>query len=127
MGDYGKTIADLEHSLQLADNSIESLNGIAWFQATCPDAKYRDGKKAVENARKACDINQGKDWRTLDTLAAAYAESGDFAAAITAENKALGLVEKLPANDANSKTLDKVRARIKLYEAKKPYRDEPTK
>ena len=46
--------------------------------ATCPDDKYRDGKKAVENASKAYQLDDGKHWHCLGTLAAAYAESGDF-------------------------------------------------
>ncbi len=52
----------------------------------------------------------------MDTLAAAYAEAGDFQTAIIWEEKALGFVSKQP-----SKHL--WRERLALYTAGKPYRD----
>ncbi len=53
----------------------------AWIWATCPDSRYRDGKQAVESATRACELTGWKSPDELDTLAAAYAESGDFTAA----------------------------------------------
>ena len=46
----------------------------AWFQATCPDPAFRNGKQAVKDAKAACSIMQWKDEDMIDTLAAAYAE-----------------------------------------------------
>jgi len=70
------------------------LNGLAWRQATYPSAAIRDGTKAVENARQACELS---DWSVAahrDTLAAAYAEKGDFAAAVREQNEAIKLVAR---------------------------------
>ena len=63
------------------------------------------------------------DWKDadyLDTLAAAYAEAGDFDAAVKWQEKALGLLAK--DDEQNRKDFD---ARLTLYRAKKPYREEP--
>ena len=38
-----------------------AYNGRAWLWATCPDAKYRDGKRAVESATRACELSEWKE------------------------------------------------------------------
>jgi tetratricopeptide (TPR) repeat protein len=91
----------------------------ALFLATCPDARYRNGKKAVELAEKALEkAGTGADWEFRAALAAARAEAGDFERAVAEQQKAL-----------EDKTLDKVdrkkmEVRLDLYRAKKPFRDE---
>ena len=60
--------------------------------AACPEAKYRDGRKAVESATRACELTEWKRSEFLDTLAAAYAESGDFDAAVTWQMRAIGFL-----------------------------------
>jgi cytochrome c-type biogenesis protein CcmH/NrfG len=58
----------------------------AWLLATCPVDEIRDGARAVELARQVVEASPGDPW-ALDTLAAAYAESGDFESALrTAQN-----------------------------------------
>ncbi len=91
----------------------------AFFLSTCPDAEYRDGKKAVELAKKAVEkVGKDADWKFFATLAAAHAEAGDFELAVVEQRKAL-----------DDKSLDKddrakMEKRLELYRAKKPYRDE---
>ncbi len=85
--------------------------------ATCPDEKYRDGKKAVENAQKACELDGGKRWESLDSLAAAYAESGDFEKAKEWEAKAIELATA-------EKDKQRLRGRLELYKQGKPYHEE---
>jgi Flp pilus assembly protein TadD len=48
------------------------------LRATCPEEKYRKGKLALRDAIRACERTDWKIWNYLDTLAAAYAEAGDF-------------------------------------------------
>src|SRR4051812_11746972 len=52
LGDYDKAIADLKAAIKLNPKSGVAYNSLAWVFATCPDEKHRDGKKAVETAKK---------------------------------------------------------------------------
>src|SRR5205823_1307716 len=81
-GDVEHAVSDYSAALRLNSNLPCALNGLAWIHATCPDEKYRNGKQAVEFATKACEVTMWKNWSLMDTLAAAYAESGDFDRAV---------------------------------------------
>ena len=114
--EYDKAIADYTEIIRLDPKFASAYNSRAWLWATCPDAKYRDGKKAVESATKACELSDWKKAYHIGTLAAAYAEAGDFDAAVKWQTKANGLY---------TKTEDKTKGqeRLKLYQQKKLYRE----
>jgi tetratricopeptide (TPR) repeat protein len=116
-GQYDKAIPDYNKAIQLARMNALAYNDLAWLQATCPDQRYRDGQKAFQNANKAYQLDNGKSWHYIDTLAAAYAEAGDFDAAVQWETKAIALA-------GNAKGVEGARSRLELFKAKKPYRDE---
>jgi len=118
-GAYDKAIADFGEAIRLDPKLAPAYNCRAWLWATCPDEKYRDGKKAVDSATRACELTDWKDTLLFDTLAAACAEAGDFDAAVEWQEKALGLLTK--GNEQYRKDFD---ARLTLYRAKKPYREE---
>jgi tetratricopeptide (TPR) repeat protein len=80
--DYSKALADYDEAVRLAPKNAGALNSQALLLATCPDAKHRDGKRAIESATRACELTGWKDPYKLATLAAAYAESGNFPKAI---------------------------------------------
>ena len=61
-GEYDKAIADYNQAMAIDPNDAHAYNDLAWLHATCPDEKYRDGKKAVENASKAYQLDGGKKW-----------------------------------------------------------------
>ena len=82
------------------------------------DAAFRDGERAVQDATRACSLTGWKKGYYLGTLAAAYAEVGDFAAALTWQQKAF------TDPTYEQQYGEKVRERIFLYEAGKPYRQE---
>lgn len=94
---------------------LAGLQAAAWLLATSPKAELRDGRAAVEFARKAVALTKRKDPKVLDTLAAAYAEATQFSKAISAEKEAIALA----LDDEEKKDYD---SRLKLYQAKSPYR-----
>ena len=65
--------------------------GSAWIRATCPDAQYREGKLAVASATCACELTKWKDIGALGILAAACAQAGDFAQAVSLQQKVVAM------------------------------------
>jgi WD40 repeat protein/tetratricopeptide (TPR) repeat protein len=101
-------------------DTAASLNSLAWLWATCPEEKYRNGTKAIEYATKACELATWENASYVDTLAAAYAEAGDFTSAVKWQKKAIELItEKNPAEWRLE-----FQERLKLYESGKPYRED---
>jgi tetratricopeptide (TPR) repeat protein len=121
-GEYDKALDGYKEAIKINPKFVLAYNELAWLLATCCDAKYRDGKEAVKNANQAVKLDDGKDWNLIDTLAAAYAESGDFSNAVAQQEKAVSLA----ADDksVSKKDLEEVRAHLKLYQDKKPYHQE---
>jgi tetratricopeptide (TPR) repeat protein len=128
-GDLERAIADYNAAIELdpksADEAIrldptyaKAYANRAWLQATCPDATYRDGKQAAASATRACELTGWKDAAILDTLAAACAEAGEFETAVKWQNRAL-------EGAKDTRSLTEQRARLALYEAKQPYREQP--
>lgn len=115
LGLYDAALADFSQAALLQPFEPEALNDFAWMLATCPEAKFRNGKSALKDAKKACELTENKDWNCLDTLGAAQAEVGDFDKAMDAAEKALRLAPK------NKK--DGIRSRIELYADSKTFRD----
>lgn len=76
--DFPKAIADLEVAMKLSPNSFEATNDLAWLLATATDDAVRSPTRSLELAKKACEISGYQQWNTLDTLAAAHAENGEF-------------------------------------------------
>jgi tetratricopeptide (TPR) repeat protein len=114
----------LERLREIAANAPDSprmLDELAWLLATYPESKSRDGTEALHLAERACDVTQRKIPALLDTLAAAYAEAGDFPQAISAAEEALNRARASGDNDA-VKLSQSILA--SLHE-NLPYRQEP--
>src|SRR5438132_12900453 len=76
----------LQRLREIAANAPDSprmLDELAWLLATYPDSKSHDGTEAVHLAERACDLTERRVPALLDTLAAAYAETGDFPRALS--------------------------------------------
>ncbi|MEN6458651.1 MAG: tetratricopeptide repeat protein [Thermoguttaceae bacterium] len=118
LGRLEEAVSHYREAAQLRPDYVPALNDLAWQLATHADASVRNGTKAVELARRAERLTGGEQADVLDTLAAAYAESGQFADAVAAARKALTLAEK----QHRRKLADSLRQRLALYEAKTPFR-----
>jgi eukaryotic-like serine/threonine-protein kinase len=93
-----------------------NYNSLSWPLATDPDPLKRDGQKAVRLAEKAVAATHRRNASYLDTLAAAYAETGQFAKAISIQKEAIALSQGEQGNRV-------LASRLKLYENNSPYRD----
>jgi tetratricopeptide (TPR) repeat protein len=118
--DYGKALADFNAAVRLQPRSAPAQNTRAWLLATCPSAEIRDGKQAVDSAARACELSHFRSPAMIDTLAAAYAEAGDFDQAVQWQEAALA---QLPTDDVPDR--QDFGSRLTLYRQAKPYREEP--
>ena len=89
LGKYPEAIKQFNRAIELMPGEPGSYNNLAWLQATCADANYRDVPKAINMARKACQLTGWNDFSTLDTLATAYAANQDWTEAIKWQTKAI--------------------------------------
>jgi WD40 repeat protein/tetratricopeptide (TPR) repeat protein len=119
-GKFAEAISDYEAAVRVDPGYAVAFNDLAWLRATCLVAEFRDGAKAVEQASKACELTNWKKAHYVGTLAAAYAEAGDFDSAVKRQKKAIDLLteqeEGLRAD---------FEERLKLYQSGKPYRERP--
>src|SRR5262249_30309383 len=91
--------------------------------ATCTDGRIRDGERAILMATKACELTDWMRGRELDTLAAAYAEAGQFEEAERYQRMALDHPEYVSPDGAVAGfEVAGYRQRLELYKQKKPYR-----
>ena len=114
-GDIDAALRDYGEAIRLDPKYAIAYSNRAWVRATNKDAKYRDGKQAVEDATRACELTDWKDTAKLRTLAAAFAESGEFNKAIEWQTKAMEL--------AQADKQASYRSRLNLYRSGKPYRE----
>jgi len=119
-GDEQAAKQDFARAEAMDPYSAESYDARAWLMATAPDPHMRDGKKAVEFATRACAMTSWNDPDMLGTLAAAYAETGDFANAIKWQQKAMDLT-----SPTLLVTLNERQARVALYQNHRPWRPAP--
>ncbi len=78
---YDRTLADLEEAIRLDPLGRAWHRELARLLATGPDARLRNGRRAVEEASRACDLGGWRGADDLEVLAAVHAEAGDLAAA----------------------------------------------
>ena len=129
---YGETLASLGHFAEAArafrrvlpsnPDDPDLLESLAWILATAPDASVRDGRAAVDLAQRAAQLSGETPPPTvLDTLAAAYAENGQFADAVAIAERALALSR----SGSHSDLIPQLELRLDLYRAGQPYREPP--
>ena len=95
------------------------MNNLTWILATYPQARVRDARLAVELGERAAELTGHKDAGILDTLAAAYAESGDFEKAVEHENRAI----ELARGKANASAVSEYEKHLAVYKDDRPWRE----
>lgn len=119
IGKHAEAIADFEAALVQSPEESGVLNNYAWTLATSPVDDLRNGKRAVELATKACELTEYKLPHILSTLAASYAEAGDFDKAIEWAQKAIDLDKA----EHEGEHADDLKKELASYQAKKPFRE----
>ncbi len=112
-GDIARAIAESTQSLNLDPTYADAQNSLAWMLSTSPDPRFRDGPRAVQLALAANRAAGGRNPVLLRTLAASYAEAGDFSNAVQAATSALQLASALP----DPTIAASLRHEIQLYQA----------
>lgn len=114
-GDFARALNDYRAAIRVDPKLGRAYQSGAWLLATCPDERYRDARQALDWAHKAIELDGEDDYRYLDTLAAAYANAGDYAEATELQTKVVALA---PDDD-----LERYEQRLALYQQNRPYRD----
>jgi tetratricopeptide (TPR) repeat protein len=122
---FEDALRDLDQAIRLQPELMEAHNLRARLLATAPVQSIRNGTEAVQAATRACELAGWKSPEYLDTLAAAYAEAGDFREAVKYQEKALtdpGMARALGADETKA-----ARERLELYRQNRPFRDAPSR
>lgn len=118
-GDYSGAVVSLRRAVSSREPSPEWIGALAWIHATHPQQSLRDGKAALELARRAVAIAGPKEPTALVVLAAAQAESGEFNEASQTAREALSLLDSTADRDTRSA----LELQLESYSAGKPFRD----
>ena len=114
LGNYASAIVVFETAARLSPGEPECLRRLAWILATCPDDRFRDGQRALSLAQEAVDRTHQRDAESLEALAAAHAEVGEFADAARVQERAN---LRMPAD-----SMKEAQDRLQLYRSGRPYR-----
>ena len=115
LGKHKEAIADYNKAMKIRSKSAGLLNNLAWVLATSPVDELRDGRRAVKLATEACKLTDYKAPHIISTLAAAYAEVGNFSQAVNWAKKGLEV--------ADEKTKEPLQKELDSYQQKKPWRE----
>jgi protein O-mannosyl-transferase len=96
---YAQAIHYYQEALRLKPDFGAALNNLAMLRASCPQAEFRNGREAVQLAETACRLSGRRDPSFLGTLAAAYAEAGQFGDAVKTIHEALAVARASGASD----------------------------
>jgi len=118
---WNEALKLFENALVSSPNNLDLIERCAWIQSTCPDPGIRNGKAALALARRSSMVRKTtheQDIQCSMTLAAAYAENGDFGSATTLMKNIL-----IRAKEQRlERFIPGIQTMIRLFETKKPYR-----
>jgi protein O-mannosyl-transferase len=114
-----EAIAHCEKAVEFSPRSVAARTNLAWLLATSPDASSRNGARAVELTEQVDGLSDGTNALVLRTLAAAYAETGQFGKAIETARSAKQFA-RMQGDNSLATTLER---EIALYELGLPYRE----
>lgn len=118
-GNLPAAISEWRQVLALQPDDVAALNGLAWIMASTTNDALRDGREALALAKRAADLTSHKNAAVLDTLAAAYAETGAFDQAVATAQLALELAQAA----RNEPLAAKIQQHLVAFQQGKPWRE----
>jgi Tfp pilus assembly protein PilF len=115
-----EAVAQYRIALQLLPDRADTLNNLAWILATDSHTEIRHGSEAVNFASRACKVTRDRDPLMLGTLAAAYAENGEFNQAIATAQQAHDLAAAQGKADIAARNLQL----LAIYRSHRPHHEE---
>jgi len=114
---YLDAIDHYRMALSMNPDSIPATNNLAWILATCPDDLLRNGQEALKLARSLEEyaFDHQFPWSTCSTIAAAFAETGEFDAAVKWQRKSF--------ENAPPEWKETQKDCMELYQGGQPYRE----
>lgn len=116
-GDLAQAVASWKKALEIDPDFADAANNLAWAAATRQQPGVGNPQEALQLALQACKLTGYMQPPYLDTLAAAYAASGDFARAV----ETAGRAARLAAAAGEKEFSSQFESRLKLYKAGQPY------
>jgi tetratricopeptide (TPR) repeat protein len=117
IGRYTEAANEYKRAIDFDDQLAHAYRSSAWLLATCPDDSIRDSNLALKQAQQAIRLDNSQSAISLDTLAAAQANAGDFPSAIASLEQAIGI-----STEQERATYE---FRLKLYRSFQPFRTSP--
>jgi tetratricopeptide (TPR) repeat protein len=114
LGRFVECIESFEKAISQDNAYWPAHASLAYVLATCPDASFLDGHRAIHHAAEACELTEWREWEPLSCLAAAYARIGNYN-----EAEKIALDALCSARDARGTA--RIEKLIALIRAGQPY------
>jgi HemY protein len=118
-GNSKAAVTQYHKVLEMKPDWGAAANSLAWILATDPDEKVRHGDDALKWARIAVQGKYRNNPEYLDTLAAAYAETGQFEMAVDTVRRALIILRAVK----DRASIETIESRLRLYESGSPFHE----
>lgn len=118
-GRAAEALGHIDQAARLVPDWVQPRSAAAWILATHPDATVRDPQRAMLLARQVDQWTRQSNPQVLDTLAAAYAATGEFERAVEAAERALLLSQR----EGDQAHIRSVRLRLEMYRSAQPYHE----
>lgn len=125
LGLHSEAVQALSKAVESDPTDYTSVNNLAWILCTSPEDSVRDGRRAVELAEQAGKLSHFKKSFILSTLAAAYAEAGDFEKAKEWSQKSVEVAktERNKTEEERKELLEHLQKEWDCYKRDEPFRE----
>ena len=125
LGLHFEAVKILAKLIEADPEDYTSINNLAWILCTSPIDSIRNGQRAVELAEKAGELTNYKRAFVLSTLAAAYAEAGDFNKAREMSQKSVDVAntERGKTKEERQEMIEHLQKEWDCFKQDMPYRE----